>query len=539
VDVADVSADPACQSFRDAAAAAGLRAAWAQPVRAPNGAVLGVLAILRRRAGAPGLPDIARIEANAQMVALAVALYGADETFLRDQHRGEAGTTRQLESFFDLSLDMLCIRDSDYRFVKVNQAWETALGYSIAELEGRPMVDLIHPDDIPTTQARMKRIQREEKIVGYVNRYRRRSGEYRSLEWRARRVGDIVFGVARDVTDRLALEAEMTAARHAAEAANRAKSEFLANMSHEIRTPLNGVLGVVGVLGRTELTVAQREMVDLIQSSGVTLERLVSDILDVSKIEAGRLDIEARVFDLGAELDGLLEMNRLRAEEKGLAFQVTLGPSARGEFLGDSVRIKQVLGNLLSNAVKFTSHGEVRVAMDVVEQESSTLTFAVQDTGVGFDAATAATLFQRFTQADSTITRRFGGTGLGLSISKALVELMGGEIVVQSEPGRGSAFHVAIPLRRHRALAVFDVQEKTAAVRPDEGVEDGLRILLAEDHPTNQKVIQMILAPYGARITTVEDGAQAVAAFEAGAFDLVLMDMQMPVMDGLTAIRAP
>jgi len=541
IDVANVSADPGCEAFRDAAARAGLTAAWAQPVRAPNGSVLGVLALLRRRAGGPGPADVARIEANAQMVALAVGLYGADETVLR-LRTDEMGTTRQLESFFDLSLDMLCIRDRDYRFAKVNQAWETTLGYSIAELEGRPMVDLVHPDDIPATEARMRRIHHEEKIIGYINRYRRRDGEYRSLEWRARRVGDIVFGVARDVTDRLALEAEMTAARRAAEAANHAKSEFLANMSHEIRTPLNGVLGVVGALARTELTDAQREMVHLIQSSGMTLERLVSDILDVSKIEAGRLDLEAQVFDLRAELDGALETNRLRAEEKGLRFLLDVGAKARGEFLGDSVRIKQVLGNLLSNAVKFTSHGEIRVAIDVAEGEApdspSTVTFAVHDTGVGFDAAFAAALFQRFTQADSTITRRFGGSGLGLSISKALVEMMGGTITAQSEPGRGSTFRVTLPLPRHRALAEFDAQGKAVAGRPDESVEDGLRILLAEDHPTNQKVIQMILAPHGARITTVDDGAQAVAAFEADAFDLVLMDMQMPVMDGLTAIRA-
>jgi len=541
-----IASDPQCAGFRNFAAAAGFAGCWSQPIRAVNGVVLGVLLLLRRNNRPLDVADVTCIEATAQMAGLAIGLYrteGAPERALRV---ADPGAARHLESFFDLSLDMLCIRDNEYRFVRANRAWETALGYTPEELEGVPMLSLIHPDDAPITHGRMETIHLEEKIVGFVNRYRRRDGEYRSLEWRARRVGDIVFGVARDVTDRLTLEAEMEAARQAAEAANRAKSEFLANMSHEIRTPLNGVLGVVGVLSRTELTAAQREMVDLIQNSGLTLERLVSDILDVSKIEAGRLDIEARVFDLRADLDGLLEMNRLRAAEKGLGFRVELGDRARGDFLGDSVRIKQVLGNLLSNAVKFTARGEVRAAIDVADPEPSgsapRLIFEVQDTGVGFEAGFSTTLFQRFSQADTTITRRFGGTGLGLSISKALVEMMGGEIAAESEPGRGSVFRVSIPLPRHRTLAEFDARrpEVQSLPRPQPGIGAAcaLRILLAEDHPTNQKVIQLILAPYGALITTVENGSEAVEAFRAGDYDLVLMDMQMPVMDGLTAIRA-
>jgi len=541
-----IASDPQCANFREFAAAAGFGGCWSQPIRTVNGLVLGVLLLLRRDNRPLDVADVTFIEATAQMAGLAIGLYRPEGAPARALRTADPGAARHLESFFDLSLDMLCIRDNEYRFVRANRAWETALGYTPEELEGVPMLSLIHPDDAPVTHGRMGTIHVEEKIVGFINRYRRRDGEYRSLEWRARRVGDIVFGVARDVTDRLTLEAEMEAARQAAEAANRAKSEFLANMSHEIRTPLNGVLGVVGVLSRTELTTAQREMVDLIQNSGLTLERLVSDILDVSKIEAGRLDIEARVFDLRAELDGLLEMNRLRAAEKGLGFRLELGDGARGDFLGDSVRIKQVLGNLLSNAIKFTSHGEVRVAIDIADPETSgsatRLICEVQDTGVGFETDFSATLFQRFSQADTTITRRFGGTGLGLSISKALVEMMGGEIAAESEAGRGSAFRVSIPLPRHRTLAEVDARrpDDQPLPQPQSGIAGAcdLRILLAEDHPTNQKVIQMILAPYGALITTVENGSEAVEAFRTGDYDLVLMDMQMPVMDGLTAIRA-
>ncbi|MDP3745519.1 MAG: ATP-binding protein [Phenylobacterium sp.] len=454
----------------------------------------------------------------------------------------------ELATFFEVSLDMLCIRDKDLRFVKVNQAWEAALGYSIGELEGSPMLDFIHPDDAGASHGHMQRLVVEEEVAGFINRYRRRDGTYRHLEWRARRVGDLVYGVARDVTERLAIEAEMAAAKDAAEAANRAKSDFLANMSHEIRTPLNGVIGVAAALAKTQLTPEQREMVGLIESSGVTLERLVSDVLDFSKIEAGRLEIEEGVFDLRAELGGVLEMFRLRAQEKGLSFPVDWSVDARGEFLGDSLRIRQVVANLLSNAIKFTALGEVRVAIGVEDAgtagQPATLVLEIEDTGVGFDAVFAGDLFQRFNQADGTITRRFGGTGLGLSITRALVEMMGGGISARSEPGQGSLFRVVLPLTRCRPLADYDADRSAALAAPvadDEGVLArlaGLKVLLAEDHPINQRVVQLILGPFGVELTTVEDGAQALAAFAAATFDLVLMDMQMPVMDGLAATRA-
>ncbi len=458
---------------------------------------------------------------------------------------------QDLTTFFEVSLDMLCIRDDALNFVRANQAWQTVLGYSPEDLVGKPMLSFIHPDDHPSSKGHMERIRREDEVWNFVNRYRHRDGHYLNFEWRARRVGDRVFGVARDITERLIIEAQINEAKRAAEAANQAKTDFLANMSHEIRTPLNGVIGVADALARTALTPAQRDMVDLIQSSGVTLERLVSDILDVSKIEAGKLEIEVGVFDLRHGIEPILSVHRLRAQEKGLPLHTRFGDTARGQFQGDVTRILQVIGNLLSNAVKFTARGEVSLQVDMVEAalpgQPEQMIFEVRDSGVGFDPAFAATLFTRFSQADTTITRRFGGTGLGLSICRALVEMMGGEIVAESTPGRGSLFRVTLPLMRDRSLADYDAaygarQEKLSdAHDADDGPlpnDSPLRVLLAEDHPINQQVIHLILAPYGSQITTVEDGAQALAAFAVDDYDLVLMDMQMPVMDGLAATRA-
>jgi PAS domain S-box-containing protein len=458
-----------------------------------------------------------------------------------------------VSAFFDVSLDMLCIRDMDGRLSRLSRSWEGVLGYPLAELEGGAMLPLIHPDDVEATRAEMARVEAgefSEEVFGFINRYRRKDGAYVQLEWRARRRGDRIYGVARDVTERLAADGALAAAKVAAEAANQAKSDFLANMSHEIRTPLNGVIGLAATLGRSGLEPRQKEMVDLIARCGGTLERLVSDILDVSKVESGRMNIEIATFDLEVELDPPIELLRARAEEKGLSFDVRIGATARGDFLGDALRIKQVLVNLLSNAVKFTERGGIEVEVDVAEDAPtpgvSELILTVRDSGIGFDAGFG--VFERFSQADGTITRRFGGSGLGLSICRSLVELMGGTIAVQSAVGEGSAFTVAIPLSRTRSLADYDQRalEALGGALDDTGepgLDAGLKVLLAEDHPVNQRVVQLILGEYGIEVVTVENGADAVAAFvgalERGDwFDVILMDMQMPVMDGLAATRA-
>jgi signal transduction histidine kinase/ActR/RegA family two-component response regulator len=328
--------------------------------------------------------------------------------------------------------------------------------------------------------------------------------------------------------------AELVAQREAAHAANRAKTEFLANMSHEIRTPLNGVVGLTDVLSRTRLDGRQREIVEVIGGSARSLERLLSDLLDLARVEAGGVSIESRPFRLGEAARAVAALFEMQASEKGVALEVTIAPEAEAAVLGDEVRVKQVIGNLLSNAVKFTDRGRVALAVDAgLHAGRPAFRIQVEDTGVGFDGEQKARIFGRFQQADGSIARRFGGAGLGLAISRRLVELFGGELDCASTPGTGSVFTAWLPLP-----VVPAADSPTAGAAPGSAVTRGvLRVLLADDHAVNRKVVELMMGAAGAELTSVEDGQAACAAFQVGAFDVVLMDMQMPVMDGLAAVR--
>ncbi len=346
-----------------------------------------------------------------------------------------------------------------------------------------------------------------------------------------------IVGVIEDITEQRAAEQTLAAAAEKAEAANQSKSDFLANMSHEIRTPLNGVVGVADVLARSNLSPADREMVEIIRSSGQTLDRLLSDVLDLSRIESGRLEIQREPFHLADVVRAVATLAEPLATRKGLRLRVDLADQAERWVMGDVVRVRQILTNFVSNAVKFTEHGEVAIVLVCEPRPDGAMAarFEVRDTGVGFELTSKDAVFGRFQQTDGSITRRFGGTGLGMAISKQLAELMDGTLDCDSKPGEGSVFVLEMPFSPapspEETAARSTGADALAATPP-------LKVLLAEDHAINRKVVALMLSQVGAELTSVENGAQALEAFEAERFDVILMDMQMPVMDGLTATRA-
>ena len=326
---------------------------------------------------------------------------------------------------------------------------------------------------------------------------------------------------------------ELTTARDAAQAASVLKTQFLANISHEIRTPLNGVLAMTEVMALGELDAEQRARLTVVRESGEALLAILNDVLDVSKIEAGRMQLEESDFDAPAVIRRACEGFSAALEDKGLAFALHFDPRAESWRRGDPVRLRQVLMNLLSNAVKFTPAGAVSVHVRPLPGADG-LVIEVEDTGLGVEPGQAAHLFEKFTQADSSTTRRFGGTGLGLAICRDLVELMDGSLVLEPRVGGGSVFRALLPLPTVSPPGAAPIGGE-ASPRSEPA---RLRVLAAEDNPTNQVVISTVMEVFGVGLEVVGDGREAVEAWRRGGFDLVLMDVQMPEMDGLAATRA-
>ncbi len=368
------------------------------------------------------------------------------------------------------------------------------------------------------------------KNPGVRHEQRIADGRWIMIEERATADGGVV-GLRVDITEMKEQAEALRLALARAEAASRAKSDFLANLSHEIRTPLNGVLGLAEALERGGLDPGQREIVSTIRDSAGALNELLCDLLTFSDLEAGKLELRAASCRLSEMAEAVARRYRPAAEAKGLTLEVETDAAAQAPVLVDAEQLAQVLSQLLSNAVKFTAEGRVTVRLSLAGSgEARRQLIEVADTGVGFDPDDAERLFKRFEQGDASFTRRFGGMGLGLAICRQMVELMGGAVRATSRPGRGATFTIDLPWR--------PAEPQAEAALIDEASPAGLKVLVAEDNPTNRKVAELMLTAMGAEAECVENGKLAVEAVRGTDYDIALMDLQMPVMDGLEAIRA-
>jgi Signal transduction histidine kinase len=348
-------------------------------------------------------------------------------------------------------------------------------------------------------------------------------------------LGEVINSINAMTADRLKAE-EDHKARLIAEASNHAQKDFLSRMSHELRTPMNGVLGMTQLARNADTKEQRMEYIDKIHSSATLLLRIINDILDISKIEAGKMAIETSPFRVEVIMDNIRDMILPRTQEKGLEFTIVSDDSVPEMAIGDSLRISQVLLNITGNAVKFTSTGSITISCCAKELSDNKLRleFNVRDTGIGMNEEQQKSVFTPFTQADNSTARKFGGTGLGLSISKALVELMNGEINVKSTPGQGSSFtfHVIVSLYNSSIASEKESSETVAHIR-----YDGLKLLLVEDNEINQIIAKETLSEMGFSVSVADNGRQGVDAFRAGEYDLIFMDIRMPIMDGIEATQ--
>gem|GEM_PF-1263286 len=446
-----------------------------------------------------------------------------------------------LRDLFESSPDAIYVESFEGTVLDVNPAACILQGYQRDELIGQNVLDLVPPEERDDVWRGFQQMARGEIMLaeGFSQR---KDGAKVAVEVR---VGRIEYGGkpalllhVRDITDRKQAEIELRKAKDAAEAGSRAKSEFLANMSHEIRTPMNAVIGMTGLLLDTPLTAEQRDYAETIRSSGDALLTVINDILDFSKIEAGRMELERRLLDVQGCAGSALDLLAPNAAAKGIQLVLEIEDTVPTHINGDATRLRQILVNLLSNAVKFTERGEVivRITVDRREGSSIILQFTVKDSGIGIPSDRMSRLFQSFSQVDASTTRKYGGTGLGLAISKRLCEMMGGVMWAESEVGKGSAFHFT--LRAEVDGGTRPLQLKDHSLFDSElGQRLPLKILLAEDNAVNQKLALRMLERMGYRADVVANGLEVLEALQRQPYDLVLMDMQMPEMDGLEATR--
>lgn len=496
----------------------GLRAAFGFPI-VFGGEVCGVMEFFTREIRTPD-EELLRM----------MATIGIEIGDFLERRRAQ----EQTDLLFELSIDMMCIAGFDGYFKRLNPAWERTLGWSKEDLLATPYLDFVHPDDRAATSAEAAKVVSGLQSIFFENRYRCKDGSYKWLSWQVTPAPaqQLMYGAARDITDRKHVAAELQRAREAADAANRAKSDFLANISHEIRTPMNAIIGMTELALETRLSHEQREYLVAVKDSAESLLALINDILDFSKIEAGKIELETVEFSLRDLLGDAVRLLGPRAHQKGLELACHVPADVPDELLGDPTRLRQIVTNLVSNAIKFTAQGEVvvRAARESAANGSLELRVSVRDTGIGIPAEKQQHIFESFAQADSSTTREYGGSGLGLAIVKQLVEVMAGRIWVESEPGHGSTFHFTARFglgqgKEARRQAIADIRLRN------------LPVLVVDDNATNRRILEEILLSWGMRPATVESAAAALGALEESAqrgrpFPLVLTDVNMPHMDG-------
>ena len=533
--VEDIATDPRFDGPREFVMSFGLRACWSVPIRDSNRKVLGTFAMYHQQPAKPRERELRVVEAGAHLAGNAIERLRAEQRLRADAERMDLA--EKAASFGIWRIDHLAGR------VSISEGFAALVG-----LPGRPssmtleeLLAMVHPDDREGLRAALHRAVQSREQFQSEYRLVRPDGAICWVRSQARleRTSsgqNHLTGASIDITEAKEMLLRLEQARAAADAASRAKSDFVANMSHEIRTPMNGIIGMTDLALDTDLDSTQREYLNLVKTSASSLLSLLNDILDFSKIEAGKLDLESIEFNLRDNLEDTMKVLSLRAHEKNLELACLIANDAPERLRGDPTRLRQIVLNLVGNAIKFTSVGEVVVrvrpelADDDEPDDEPVLHFAVIDTGIGIPADKQRSIFEEFTQADSSTTRKYGGTGLGLAITSRLVEMMGGRIWVESEPGRGSTFHFTA---RFSTRDLAPVRLETVDLK----LLDNLPVLVVDDNQTNRRVLQEMLRGWSMKPVLADGGRQGLellrSAKVAGRpFTLVLLDAQMPEMDG-------
>jgi PAS domain S-box-containing protein len=533
--VENIGTDPKFADAKDFVLSFGVQACWSVPIRDSKKNVIGTFAMYHAQPARPQDWELRLVEAGAHLAGNAIERLRAEEK-LRDIAERIA-LAEQSAGFGIWDVDA-----ADGVFT-MSAGFAAICGISDgpARLNKQQAENLVHPDDLPAIQAATRKAIATGEMFATEYRVIPKNGSIRWLRTQAR-LGSAasghprLSGVAIDITKEKEMVRRLELACAEAEAATHAKSEFLANMSHEIRTPMNGIIGTIGLLQDSGVSEEQREHFNTIQSCGELLLQLVNDILDLSKIEAGKLTLERIPFNPKTLMQDAIAVISPTALAKDLKVFQRCDWNLPQAVIGDPLRLRQVLMNLLSNAVKFTKTGSVSVELSALSKGSNSaeVQFTVRDTGIGISPEVQKSIFEPFTQADTSTTRRYGGTGLGLAISRGLIALMNGRLEMESEPGHGTSFRifVTLPVTAEQLGLRRTAEERILPAKRR------LRILLAEDNSINQKVAVLLLGKMGHEVHVASNGEQAVLAVSSNVYDLVLMDCQMPVMDGYAATRA-